>query len=97
MRALVYDCSAGISGDMNLAALIDLGVDRESLERELSKLHVHGEWKLECRRAQQSGIQGTRIDVLTVEEAIPATAMHTITGPWRISAGLLGQAAFQTP
>lgn len=68
MRALVYDCSAGISGDMNLAALIDLGVDRESLERELSKLHVHGEWKLECRRAQQSGIQGTRIDVLTVEE-----------------------------
>ena len=66
MRALVYDCSAGISGDMNLAALIDLGVDRESLE--LSKLHVHGDWKLECRRAQQSGIQGTRIDVLTVEE-----------------------------
>ena len=68
MRALVYDCSAGISGDMNLAALIDLGADRENLERELSKLHVHGEWKLECRRAQQHGIRGTRIDVLTEEE-----------------------------
>ena len=68
MKALVYDCSAGISGDMNLAALIDLGVDRESLERELSKLHVHGEWRLECRRAAQSGIQGTRVDVVTEEE-----------------------------
>ena len=68
MRALVYDCSAGISGDMNLAALIDLGADRENLERELSKLHVHGEWKLECSRAQQHGIRGTRIDVLTEEE-----------------------------
>lgn len=69
MRVLVYDCSAGISGDMNLGALIDLGADREILERELSKLHVHGEWKLECRQAQQSGIQGTRVDVLTPEEA----------------------------
>ncbi|MFR7733344.1 MAG: hypothetical protein ACLU7D_08295 [Collinsella sp.] len=35
---------------MNLAALIDLGADRDILERELSKLNVHGEWKLECRQ-----------------------------------------------
>lgn len=63
MRVLVYDCSAGISGDMNLAALIDLGVDRERLEKELSRLHLHGEWKLECRRAEQAAIHGTRVDV----------------------------------
>ena len=67
MRVLVYDCSAGISGDMNLAALIDLGADRDILERELSKLNVHGEWKLECRRAAQAGIHGTRVDVLAHE------------------------------
>lgn len=67
MRALVYDCSAGISGDMNLAALIDLGADREILERELSRLHLHGEWKLECRRAEQAGIHGTRVDVAADE------------------------------
>lgn len=68
MRALVYDCRAGISGDMNLAALIDLGADRSALERELSKLHLHGEWKMECRRAEQAGIQGTRVDVAVHEE-----------------------------
>lgn len=75
MRALVYDCCAGISGDMNLAALIDLGVDPESLKRELSKLRMHGEWKLECRRTQQSGIQGTRIEVLT-KEGEPSSHSH---------------------
>ena len=67
MRVLVYDCSAGISGDMNLAALIDLGADRDILKRELSRLNVHGEWKLECRRAGQAGIYGTRVDVLAQE------------------------------
>lgn len=67
MRVLLYDCSAGISGDMNLAALLDLGVDRERLEQELAKLHVHGEWELETSRAEQSGIYGTRVDVRTHE------------------------------
>lgn len=55
MRVLVYDCSAGISGDMNLAALIDLGADRDILKRELSRLNVHGEWKLECAGARTGG------------------------------------------
>lgn len=68
MKTLVYDCRSGISGDMNLAALIDLGADREDLERELSKLHLHGEWKLEYTPAEQSGIHGTRMDVMVREE-----------------------------
>ena len=38
MRILFYDCFAGISGDMNLGALIDLGVDPAKLEAELKKL-----------------------------------------------------------
>ena len=35
MKILYYDCFAGISGDMNLGAMIDLGVDLEYLRKEL--------------------------------------------------------------
>lgn len=59
---LHYDCFAGISGDMNLAALIDLGVTAEHLRAELSKLHLHG-WELKTSRAAKMGIHGTRVDV----------------------------------
>ena len=38
MKILYYDCFAGISGDMNLAAMIDLGVSPEYLKAELAKL-----------------------------------------------------------
>ena len=32
MKILYYDCFSGISGDMNLAAMIDLGVPAEYLK-----------------------------------------------------------------
>ena len=50
MRILYYDCFAGISGDMNLAALLHLGVEPEYLANGLSRLGLDGEFALELRR-----------------------------------------------
>ncbi len=50
---LYYDCFAGISGDMNLAALIDLGVDTKYLINELKKLGID-EFELKHHKRYQA-------------------------------------------
>jgi uncharacterized protein (TIGR00299 family) protein len=63
MNILYYDCLAGISGDMNLAAMIDLGVEPDYLCSELDKLGLGGEFELLVSRDERNGIHGTRVDV----------------------------------
>ncbi len=58
MRVLYYDCFAGISGDMNIGALVDLGVDPGYLREELSKLNIEG-FGLKLEKAVRRGIAGT--------------------------------------
>lgn len=67
MRIAYYDCFSGISGDMNLGAMLDLGVDRNTLTDGLSKLNLDG-WHLEITTDQRHGITGTRVTVVTEEE-----------------------------
>ena len=55
MRILYYDCFAGISGDMNLGALTDLGVDPDFLIAELQKLNIEG-FHLEIQKDIRKGI-----------------------------------------
>lgn len=62
MQVLYLDIFSGLSGDMFLGALIDLGVDFKALERELKKLHLEG-YHLHVRRGNKSGIQGTKFEV----------------------------------
>jgi len=62
-RILYYDCFAGISGDMNLGALVDLGVDAGHLEKELAKLNIEG-FSLEVKPDMRKGISGTKVTVL---------------------------------
>lgn len=63
MRILYYDCFAGISGDMNLGAMIDLGVDPDYLKTELQKLNIEG-FHLEIQKDIRRGISGTKATVV---------------------------------
>ncbi len=59
---IYYNCFSGISGDMNLAAMIDLGVPAKHLKAELKKLDLDG-YDLNITRDSRNGIFGTRVDV----------------------------------
>lgn len=69
MKILYYDCFSGISGDMNLGALLDLGVDPAYLREELSKLNI-GSFETGISREKRRGISGTRFEVLPAEDAL---------------------------
>ena len=62
MKTLYLDIFSGISGDMFIGALIDLGADARKLERELQKLKLGG-YHLHVARQQKSGIAGVKFDV----------------------------------
>jgi pyridinium-3,5-bisthiocarboxylic acid mononucleotide nickel chelatase len=62
MKTLYLDIVGGISGDMFLASLIDVGVPQDALNRELQKLHLDG-WHLHTERRIVQGISGTHLDV----------------------------------
>jgi len=64
LRILYYDCFSGISGDMNLGAMIDAGVDRDYLKGELSKLNLDHEFEISVCRDSRKGITGTKVDVM---------------------------------
>ena len=62
-RALFYECFAGISGDMHLGALIDVGVPDEHLVSELERLELANEFDLVVESGKKMGITGTRVTV----------------------------------
>ncbi|MBV4416859.1 DUF111 family protein [Clostridium tyrobutyricum] len=64
MKILYCDCFCGISGDMNLAALIDLGVPEEYLIEELLKLNLNSEYEIKIESSMKLGITGIRVDVI---------------------------------
>lgn len=66
MKVLYFDCTSGISGDMTLAALLDLGVDQNYLINELKKLNVDG-YELIIQKKERHSIQMMDVDVILMD------------------------------
>lgn len=64
---LYLECTSGISGDMTVAALLDLGASREKLEKVLGSLPVKG-FDIRISRVVKSGIDACDFDVLLDKE-----------------------------
>src|SRR5437762_958330 len=63
MKTLYFDCFSGISGDMTIGALLDLGLDFAYLKTELKKLPVEG-YELRASRVMRSNLSAMKFDVL---------------------------------
>ena len=76
-KILYFDCSAGISGDMTLGALIDLGADKNAFLTELEKLHLEG-YEIAFETTQRNAITATHVNVILTgqDQAHDHTHIH---------------------
>ncbi|MBN1652408.1 MAG: nickel pincer cofactor biosynthesis protein LarC [Deltaproteobacteria bacterium] len=82
-KLLFLDAFSGISGDMTVAALIDLGVPREVVTRAVDPLPMSG-YRIEFGASTRSAIRATRFDVL-IDSPQPSR-------DWRAIRNMLSQA-----
>lgn len=67
MKIAYFDCFSGISGDMTLGALLDLGVPEPFLLDELKKLPVSG-YSFEISRERRGAISGVRVVIKVADQ-----------------------------
>lgn len=66
-KTLYLECFSGISGDMTVAALLDLGADINVLKNALDSLNVEG-YEIKIGRTQKCGIDACDFDVILKQE-----------------------------
>ena len=66
-KTLYLECYSGISGDMTVAALLDLGADREVLKESLKSLPVGG-FRTEITRVKRSGLEACDFSVILEQD-----------------------------
>lgn len=67
MTTAYFHCYNGISGNMTLGALVDLGLDPDDLRKGLASLPVEG-FEIKIETVKRSGVGATHLDV-EVDEA----------------------------
>ena len=60
---LHFDCFSGISGDMTLGALVDVGLSPRALRQGLKALPVSG-YRLKVSKVRRGAIHATKVDVV---------------------------------
>ncbi len=80
MKTLYLDLFSGISGDMFIAALVDLGVDAGQLEQELKKLRLEG-YHLHVSRGHRASLEGVKFDVHLASDHDHGVQTHTHNHP----------------
>lgn len=66
-KTLYLECESGISGDMTVAALLDLGADQQVLREALASLSVSG-FDIRISRVKKSGLDACDFDVILDKE-----------------------------
>ena len=72
MTIAFFDCFSGISGDMILGALVDLGLEIEDIASTLSSLDLE-EFRLEAREVSSYGLRATKVDVVVPDSVLVRT------------------------
>lgn len=66
-KILYFDIINGISGDMTLSSLLNLGIPKEIFLEELSKLNLDDEFQIKITDKFENGIKGTNVNVIVNE------------------------------
>ncbi len=72
-----FDCIAGVSGDMILGALVDVGLSPDVLRQELEALHLPA-FEIKVSRVMKQAFAATKVDVIVHEDGVHARPLEEI-------------------